>query len=215
MDADFYTEADKAIEIRVRAVSKTRTIGDFALNFGNVVIREQVTGYWRMRYGERLTILPEPLDMPAVEFETAAFWLTLPDSLRAEMAGADTDWLGGLHAAEHALIATTPFYAMCDRRDIGGVSTNRHPDTSAASVFVYDGFPGGIGIAEKAFELFGELVITTAELIRDCPCEDGCPSCVYSPKCGNDNRSLDKKAALIILSKLVQATRDQPPGRRR
>ncbi|HOY57291.1 MAG TPA: DUF1998 domain-containing protein [Verrucomicrobiota bacterium] len=95
------------------------------------------------------------------------------------------------------------------------MSTNRHPDTSAASVFVYDGFPGGIGIAEKALELFGELVITTAELIRDCPCEDGCPSCVYSPKCGNDNRSLDKKAALIILSELVRAIRNQPPGRRR
>lgn len=205
VDLDFYTEADKSVEIRIRSVSETKKIGDSALYLGNVLIHEQVTGFWTMRYGERTGGGTELLDMPAVEFETVALWFTLPDSLRKTMTETKQDWAGGLHAAEHALIAMTPFYAMCDRRDIGGVSTPLHPDTKAASVFVYDGFPGGIGITEKAFELFEELATTTSELIRDCPCDDGCPSCIYSPKCGNKNRPLDKKGALAILSELVQA----------
>jgi DEAD/DEAH box helicase domain-containing protein len=105
---------------------------------------------------------------------------------------------------EHAAIALLPLFAMCDRWDIGGLSTPHHPDTGTALVFLYDAFPGGVGIAEKGFDLLGDLWRATYEAVRDCPCEDGCPSCIQSPKCGNNNEPLDKRAAVLILSKLLK-----------
>jgi DEAD/DEAH box helicase domain-containing protein len=105
---------------------------------------------------------------------------------------------------EHAAIAILPLFALCDRNDIGGVSTPLHPNTGRAQVFIYDAYPGGIGIAEKGFEMIGELWRATLRVIAECPCEDGCPSCVQSPKCGNNNQPLDKEAAKIILEELVK-----------
>jgi DEAD/DEAH box helicase domain-containing protein len=92
---------------------------------------------------------------------------------------------------------------MCDRWDIGGMSTPSHPDTEQPQVFIYDAFPGGVGIAEKGFELLPELWRATLEVVGDCPCEDGCPSCVVSPKCGSGNEPLDKQAAALILRWLL------------
>jgi DEAD/DEAH box helicase domain-containing protein len=109
---------------------------------------------------------------------------------------------GGLHAVEHAAIGLLPLFAMCDRWDIGGLSTPQHPDTGLAEVFIYDAFPGGVGIAEKGFELLGELWQAAHEAVRDCPCEEGCPSCIQSPKCGNNNEPLHKQAAILILAEL-------------
>jgi DEAD/DEAH box helicase domain-containing protein len=92
---------------------------------------------------------------------------------------------------------------MCDRWDIGGLSTPSHPDTEQAQIFIYDAFPGGVGIAEKGFELLPELWQATLEVVRDCPCADGCPSCIVSPKCGSGNEPLDKRAATRILQALL------------
>ena len=110
--------------------------------------------------------------------------------------------LGSLHAAEHSLIAILPLWAMCDRWDIGGLSTNVHPDTGAPTVFIYDGHPGGVGIAERGFDAFEGWVADTAKMVRGCPCQSGCPSCVQSPKCGNLNDMLDKAAALELLGRM-------------
>jgi DEAD/DEAH box helicase domain-containing protein len=110
--------------------------------------------------------------------------------------------LGTLHAAEHAMIAVLPLWAMCDRWDIGGLSTNIHPETGRPTVFIYDGHPGGVGITERGFDQFEGWVRDTTEMIRGCPCSSGCPSCVQSPKCGNLNDMLDKAGALVFLSRL-------------
>ena len=149
--------------------------------------------------------------MPEQVFTTEALWFTLPQPLvdsrlaSAEDEEHDAQRLvgGSLHGAEHTLIAVLPLYAMCDRWDIGGLSTPRHPDTDGAQIFIYDGFPGGVGIAEKGFELLPELWSATLELVQGCPCTDGCPSCVQSPKCGNFNHPLDKQAAILILRWLL------------
>ena len=114
--------------------------------------------------------------------------------------------VSALHAAEHALIALLPLWAMCDRWDIGGLSTNLHFQTGAPTVFVYDGYPGGVGITERGFVSFEGWVADTARLLEGCPCEAGCPSCVQSPKCGNLNELLDKAAALILLRRMVSAS---------
>jgi DEAD/DEAH box helicase domain-containing protein len=113
------------------------------------------------------------------------------------------DIAGGIHGAEHALIAVMPLHVMCDRWDIGGVSTACHPDTARPTIFIYDGFEGGIGLAEKAVELIADIVTMTRELVRGCSCDVGCPACIYSPKCGNDNKPLDKEAAIVLLDELV------------
>jgi len=113
------------------------------------------------------------------------------------------DLAGGLHAVEHAAIGILPLFALCDRNDIGGVSTLLHPDTGRAQIFIYDAHPGGIGIAEKGFDLTRELWQTTLRVIKECPCHEGCPSCIQSPKCGNNNKPLDKRAALVLLDGLI------------
>jgi len=111
--------------------------------------------------------------MPPVEYETVALWWDLPGDLPGQLAARGLDFLGGLHAVEHAAIGILPLFAMCDRWDIGGLSTPRHPDTDAPQIFIYDGFPGGVGIAEKGFDLLPELWSATLDVIQGCPCEAG------------------------------------------
>ncbi len=122
----------------------------------------------------------------------------------AKSAAMRATYAGGIHAVEHAAIGILPLFALCDRNDIGGVSTPLHPDTGRAGIFIYDAFPGGIGIAEKGYEMITDLWEATLNVITECPCEEGCPSCIQSPKCGNNNKPLDKAAAEIILRELIR-----------
>ena len=146
-----------------------------------------------------------PLDLPAASFETEAVWFVPAPSL---LDGIEQmpKLVSSLHAAEHALIALLPLWAMCDRWDICGLSTNVHFQTGAPTVFVYDGYPGGVGIAERGFVAFEGWVADTARLLDGCPCESGCPSCVQSPKCGNLNELLDKMGALTLLRRMADGS---------
>jgi len=171
--------------------------------FGDVDVATTVVGFKKKRQFTEEVIGEEPLDLPPQSFFTKALWFDLPQKAIARIADAGLDFHGGLHACEHAAIGILPLFALCDRNDIGGVSTPFHPDTGKAQIFIYDAYPGGIGIAEKGFEIIAELWQATLKLIEECPCQDGCPSCVQSPKCGNNNQPLDKRAALIILEELI------------
>ena len=128
-----------------------------------------------------------------------ALWFDLPDDAVDRMR-TPSNWISpaALHATEHAAIGILPLFALCDRNDIGGVSTPFHPDTGKPQIFIYDGHPGGVGIAEKGFELIERLWQVTLDSVRECPCQEGCPSCIQSPKCGNNNKPLDKKAARLF-----------------
>jgi DEAD/DEAH box helicase domain-containing protein len=134
-------------------------------------------------------------------------WFIIPPEIRQKIEDSGLDFDGGIHAVEHAMIAMSPMFAMCDRWDIGGLSTPLHPDTGCPTIFIYDGFEGGIGISETLYAKVTELWGKTLELVKNCECQDGCPSCIYSPKCGNENEPLDKKAAIIILQKLLDLTK--------
>ncbi len=204
VNADFYTQPRELNDVRiVRSLRHRQLPAGTTAYLGRVRVSSQVIGYRRLQQASEAVLDEAPLTMPLTEFETVALWWDLPPGLPVELAGRGLDFLGGIHAVEHAAIGILPLFAMCDRWDIGGLSTPRHPDTDAAQVFIYDGFPGGVGIAEKGFELLPELWAATLDVIRGCPCADGCPSCVQSPKCGNFNQPLDKRAAVLILQKLL------------
>jgi DEAD/DEAH box helicase domain-containing protein len=202
-EVDYYTRPLKSVDISVVQVRDSRPVGDFTLSFGDVEVREQYYAYKIIRNDSILGV--EPLDLPPLEFSTKAVWFTPPEYLERDLRSAGADGAGGLHGTEHALIAMMPFHVLCDRWDLGGLSVPAHPVTGGAAVFIYDGHEGGIGLAEKAYSIFEDLIRHTAALVRECPCEEGCPACIYSPKCGNDNQPLDKKGTILILEALTPA----------
>jgi DEAD/DEAH box helicase domain-containing protein len=198
---DWYTQAKKETETSiVRPLREEGRLG-LGLAFGEIEVTEQVVAYERktIRSQERIELVP--LELPPSTFATEAVWFA-PEPNQLIGLEAMPKLLGTLHAAEHALIAMLPLWAMCDRWDIGGLSTNLHRQTGRATVFVYDGHAGGVGIAERGFEQFEGWVADTARMVAGCPCHDGCPSCVQSPKCGNLNDMLDKAGARTFLERL-------------
>jgi DEAD/DEAH box helicase domain-containing protein len=171
---------------------------------GDVEVTTTVVGFKKKAQFTEEVIGEESLDLPPQHFPTVALWFDLPPGATAPLAEAQLDLAGGLHAAEHAAIAILPLFALCDRNDIGGVSTPLHPDTGRAQIFIYDAYPGGIGIAEKGFDIIEELWRATLKVIEECPCQEGCPSCIQSPKCGNNNKPLDKRAAQVLLERVLE-----------
>jgi DEAD/DEAH box helicase domain-containing protein len=199
---DWYTQVKKeTMTAIVQPYVQERRLGLDAF-FGEIEVTEQVVAYERktIRSQERIEVVP--LELPPSTFATEAIWY-LPEPEQMRDLDEMPTLLSTLHAAEHAMIAMLPLWAMCDRWDIGGLSTNIHFQTSRPTVFVYDGHPGGVGITERGFEQFEGWVADTARMISGCPCESGCPSCVQSPKCGNLNEWLDKRGALTFLSRLA------------
>jgi len=161
-----------------------------------------VLAYQRRRLSDHAQVDVFALDLPPTSFPTQALWFEFDAGGIAEMIPLEV-LLGALHATEHAQIAVLPLIAMCDRWDIGGLSTNFHPQTGVPTIFLYDGHPGGIGIARTAFNRFEELCEDARRLIAECPCNSGCPSCVQSPKCGNLNEPLSKAGARALLDHLL------------
>ena len=143
------------------------------------------------------------MNMPSATIDTVSFSWEISQNTIEKMALNDVEISGALHAVEHAVIGLLPLFAMCDRQDIGGLSTQFHIDTGQATIFVHDAHIGGVGIAEHGYNIVADLWNAALETVRSCPCDDGCPSCVQSPKCGNNNEILDKKAAKLLLEKLV------------
>ncbi|MCL0063785.1 DEAD/DEAH box helicase [Dehalococcoidia bacterium] len=200
-DVDYYTEAVKVVDISILEEIENDKIGHFSVSFGEVEVNEQYVGYKIIKYSKVAGM--EGLDLPSLNFKTMGLWFIIPQDIRERIKDENLDFDGGLHSIEHAMIGIMPFHVMCDRWDIGGVSTPNHSDTMRPTVFIYDDFEGGIGLTEKAFELIGKIVKMTYELVRDCKCNDGCPACIYSPKCGNENKPLDKKATILILREIL------------
>ena len=209
-DGDWYTQPKRATDTEiVRLLDRREALG-VTLSFGEVSVTETVLAYQRRRLADHAAARPasrstcRPPASPrrrCGSSSTPASWREIP--LEA--------LLGALHATEHAQIAVLPLIAMCDRWDIGGLSTNYHPQTGVPTIFIYDGHPGGIGIARCAFERFEELCDDARRLIAGCPCASGCPSCVQSPKCGNLNEPLSKAGALAAVERLLAA--GDPPSR--
>ncbi|PJT51721.1 DEAD/DEAH box helicase [Streptomyces albidoflavus] len=184
--------------------------GDGRLCYGSVEVTNQVVSFLRRRLITGEVLGETKLDLPPRTLRTRAVWWTVTDD-QLDAARINPEQLGGaLHAAEHASIGMLPLFATCDRRDIGGVSIPLHPDTLLPTVFVYDGHPGGAGFAERGFHTARQWLAATREAIDACECEAGCPSCIQSPKCGNGNEPLHKRAALRLLTVLLQGAPPAP-----
>jgi DEAD/DEAH box helicase domain-containing protein len=199
---DYYTQAKTETTTAIVEPRRSDRRLGVELTFGSVVVTDQVVGYQKKSIQTQESLELVPLELPQTEFETEAVWF-LPEPWMLEGLEQMPRLLGSLHAAEHSLIALLPLWAMCDRWDIGGLSTNLHFQTGRPTIFVYDGHSGGVGIAERGFDVFEGWAEDTAKLLRGCPCERGCPSCVQSPKCGNLNEPLDKPGALTLLDRML------------
>ncbi|MDR2723279.1 MAG: DEAD/DEAH box helicase [Cellulomonadaceae bacterium] len=177
--------------------------GAVAWGCGRVEVTSQVISFERRRLPDMEVLGTQPLDLPQRSLETTAAWWTLPADMLDD-AGLTSDVIpGALHAAEHASIGMLPLLATCDRWDLGGVSTDLHADTGQATVFVYDAYPGGAGFAQRGFDLGATWLRATRDAIASCPCEQGCPACIQSPKCGNYNSPLEKQAAITLLDTVL------------
>jgi DEAD/DEAH box helicase domain-containing protein len=210
-EVDYSTVARSISDITVTSTHEETTFADgLMLARGEVVVTSQVVSFQRRDAAGR-SLGTESLDLPPQTLATAAVWWTLPESVLVGAGLTPADIPGALHAAEHASIGLLPLFATCDRWDIGGVSTAAHADTGRPSVFVYDGYPGGAGFAARGFDVVHAWLAATREVIADCPCDHGCPSCVQSPKCGNGNHPLDKAGAVATLD-LVLARLGPPAG---
>jgi DEAD/DEAH box helicase domain-containing protein len=196
---DYYTQPKRDTDTQIeKLIARRETLG-VRLNFGTVIVSDQVLAYQRKRLSDHEAVDLVPLELPRTSFMTQALWYEL------DIDGPIMELLGALHAAEHSQIAVLPLLAMCDRWDIGGLSTNLHAQTGGPTIFIYDGHPGGIGIARRGYDAFEQLVDDAHRLVSECPCEKGCPSCVQSPKCGNLNEPLAKAGCVELMGRMLAA----------
>ena len=198
----YYTHPRRETNTEILSEEAHERYGPLSIHLGTVVVSNQVIAYQKKRMGNDEVLGVEELDLPVQHFVTEGLWLTLP----LELIPDDRTLRrlpGALHAMEHALIALLPLLAMCDRWDIGGLSIAVHPQTELPTIFVFDGHPGGVGISRQGFSRFEPWLRDARALVRDCPCESGCPSCIQSPKCGNLNEPLDKEMALTLLNAIL------------
>ena len=200
-NGEYYTQAKRESMVYIDRLMERRDSHGVTLSYGSVIYSETVLGYQRKHIQSQGVLDFHGLDLPTTEFTTRALWYELDDLIASEPFPPEK-LLGSLHALEHGQIAVLPLIAMCDRWDIGGLSTNAHPQTGGPTIFIYDGHPGGIGITQRGYDRFDHLVNDAEQLIGECPCRSGCPSCVQSPKCGNLNDPLAKDGAIELLHRL-------------
>jgi DEAD/DEAH box helicase domain-containing protein len=207
MKGSYFTRAmsNKQTEI-IETIDRGMVFG-CRISRGRLKVTERVTGYQKRNNSTQKLVTTLPLDLPEQTFETEGLWLEIPEQMQKEIEEGRLHFMGAIHALEHAMISLFPLLVLCDRNDIGGISCPTHEQTNIATVFIYDGHPGGIGLTREAYLRAEQLLRQTLQIVRSCPCENGCPSCVHSPKCGSGNRPIDKKACLRLLE-LIYHSKD-------
>ncbi len=201
--APYYTQSMHQTRLTILKEEQSKIEESTSVFHGELEVARSVVGFQRKRHGSNELISAEKLELPEYGYKTKGVWWTISDKILNEVMDKDIDIAAALHAVEHAAIGLLPVFASCDRWDIGGVSTNHNSQTGLPTVFIYDGHPGGVGISHHAYSIINRLWTTTLQHLIECPCEDGCPSCVMSPKCGNNNDFIDKEGAKFILEQLL------------
>lgn len=202
-DGGEYTQPRAITDIRILTTELEREIGAVDLCLGTVEVETTVIGYRRFDTFTREQLGVHDLDLPPSTLVTKGFWYVIGEHVTSAAGIGPAELPGALHAAEHAGIGILPLFAICDRWDVGGVSTPYLPETGAPTIVIHDAFPGGAGLAELGYEAADRHLPATLEVISSCRCEAGCPSCIQSPKCGNGNEPLDKRAAVSLLRAML------------
>lgn len=197
--ANYYTQPLSTGTTEVLEERERRKCKDISLHWGMLRITEKVTAYDKKRNYDNVKISTQTLDLPEHVFDTEGLWFIINEATKGVIEAQRSDLGGTLHAVEHALIACMPLFSFCDRGDIGGLSHTGFPAFGLPAIFVYDGHEGGIGLSKRAYDIFEELLEATLKVLDDCPCSDGCPSCVQDAQCGNRNEPLDKKGAQFLI----------------
>jgi DEAD/DEAH box helicase domain-containing protein len=196
---DYYTQPGEEKMLEIVEEDAAAWSGALPHRLGRVSVESQIVGYQRKRIGTGEVLDRVPLDLPPSVFETQAVWWVVPPEILKEAGVSPAEVPGTLHAAEHAAIGMLPLFAICDRWDVGGLSTTWHPATGKPVIFIYEAYPGGAGVSPIAFSAGANHLVATLDAIRACPCSSGCPSCIQSPKCGNYNEPLSKAGAIAFL----------------
>ena len=200
---EYFTRTRSEKETEIIRIDRAKPEGQFVVRQGTLKVTELVTEYEKRALPGQGLLGVYPLELPPLIFETIGIWIEIEDVIKAFIEKEGLHFMGGIHAIEHAAIGIFPLFALCDRNDIGGICYPFHEQVGKSAIFIYDGYPGGVGLAQKGYEIISDLLETTFHHVRDCGCEDGCPSCIHSPKCGSGNKPLDKQAALLILKGLL------------
>ena len=199
----YFTRVRTEKETEIIQVHRSKPEGQFLVREGTLKVTEVVTEYEKRALPGQELMGVFPLDLPPQTFETKGLWVEIEPELKHFVEGKGLHFMGGIHAIEHAAIGIFPLFALCDRNDIGGICYPYHPQVGKGAIFIYDGYPGGVGLASHGFEIILELLEKTMNHVESCECDEGCPSCIHSPKCGSGNKPLDKEAALLILRVLL------------
>ena len=202
---DYYTEPQSVSEVSVGEELAQRPFGSgvWRVCYGEVCAETRVISYRRLHESSGAPLEVSPLDLPPQSYETCGFWIPVPPEAVRQAEGRGYNVFGAMHGIEHAMIAMLPLYAMCEALDLAGASQIGHRDTGLSTIFVYDAYPGGVGICERAFERLEDVIAAALSVLRQCPCESGCPACVQSPFCGSNNQPMDKRGAAALLASML------------
>jgi len=203
VEVNYYTQALSQKDTEILKEVSRRPVKNFIAHFGELRVHEKVIGYEKKHINSQERLSVHKLELPEQAFETMGLWLEIDNFIVKTVLKQELNFMGGIHALEHAAISLFPLFAFCDRDDVGGISIPLHPQLGKAAVFIYDGYPGGVGLAERCFTVLEQLLEQTLEMVSSCDCETGCPACIQSPKCGNGNVPLDKDASLLIIKMLL------------
>ncbi|MFN3395894.1 MAG: DEAD/DEAH box helicase [Thermodesulfovibrionales bacterium] len=201
VDVPYYTHALSREDTEIIREKKIKRLDRFTIRWGEIRMTQRVIGYERRNIFDRTRLSRHELTMPEYTFDTEGLWIEIEKALASSIEGSGYDLAGTLHATEHATIACMPLYALCDKGDIGGLSYPLYPASRKPVIFIYDGYEGGVGLTKRAFDVIEEWFKTALTIIKECPCEEGCPSCVQDPQCGSGNQPLDKGGAIFLLER--------------
>ena len=203
VEAPYYTRAKTEKETEILHTLRSRPMPGFLSKLGRLRVRSQVVGYERIRVRDGAMISQHQLESPVEVLETVGFWLELEATCQEDLKRHAFHPMGSIHAIEHAMKSLYPLLALSNRTDVGGICYPLHPQLGKGAIFVYDYYPGGIGLAEKGFQMLDRLLDMALNLVETCDCERGCPSCIHFPTCGSGNVPLDKAGCTHLLQRLT------------
>ncbi|TYS68446.1 DEAD/DEAH box helicase [Sutcliffiella horikoshii] len=197
VNVDYFTDANLAVSLDVLEVDKQTDYQAGTISFGDVSVRAMATIFKKIKFETHENIGSGPIYLPEEELQTSATWITLEEEITERLKGDDLEksLLGIAHALKHV----TPLLLMCEPMDMQVVPQVKSTHDEKPVVYFYDRYPGGVGLSEKAYDYINELLTSASELIGNCPCRSGCPSCIGADYPDEDSKEL----ALSLLQKLV------------